>query len=186
MTYEISLGKAWDELETLAPKSEYVVDFLADHYSVRIGEKAALLQPSGIVADEVSAVLILHYIIGNLKCGFHSRGEWISFKELRAGNVFGPAFQKSTIEPLAANFEQDPDGLVKRLERSSHSLRIQSGDVGFEVAVFPGIFVRVIFWKNDEDLPGDAAMLFDRGLADIYSTEDIAVLLMRVAEWIKQ
>ena len=65
-------------------------------------------------------------------------------------------------------------------------LRVQGGDVGFELAAFPGIFVRVIFWKGDEGLPCDAAMLFDKGLDEIYCTEDTAVLLMRVADKIIQ
>lgn len=186
MSYEISLCRAWDELERLAPASDYTIDFLADVYDVRIDKRSVLLKPSGIAADEMSAVLILHCLIGDLKGGFHSRDEWISFRELQGGAVFWPAFLKSTIEPLAAYLERDPDGSVKNLEDRFAVKHIQGGDVGFEVAAFPNIFVRVIFWKGDEGMPCHATMLFDRGLAEIYSTEDIAVLLNRVAEKIAQ
>jgi hypothetical protein len=182
MSYEISLCRAWDELERLAPASEYTIDFLADRYDVRIDKRSVLLKCSGVAADEVAAVLILHYLIGDLKVGFHSRSEWISFRELRGGAVFWPAFLEGTIEPLKAYLERDPDGLVKNLETQFAVKHIQGGDVGFEVALFPGIFVRMIFWKSDDDLPCDATMLFDKGLAEIYSTEDIAVLLNQVVE----
>lgn len=165
---------------------DYTVDFLADRYDVRIDKRSVLLKPSGIAADEMAAVLILHYLIGDLKGGFHSRDEWISFRELQGGVVFWPAFLKSTIEPLAAYLERDPDGLVKNLEDRFAVKHIQGGDVGFEVAAFPDIFVRVIFWKGDEGMPCHATMLFDKGLAEIYSTEDIAVLLNRVVEKIAQ
>lgn len=189
MSYEISLKMAWDELAALATESEYSVDFLADGYVVRLDEKSIHSETSGYAADEVAAVLVLHYLIGILKCGFHPRGEWISFKELRGGNVFWPAFSKSTIEPLAAylqqNIQQNLPGSAAIIE--THDIRrvaklMQDGSVAMDVAAFPDIFVRVIFWKGDDELPCDATMLFDRGLAEIYGTEDIAVLLMRVAE----
>jgi len=189
MSYEISLKMAWDELATLATESEYSVDFLADGYVVRLDGKSIISEASGYAADEVAAVLVLHYLIGILKCGFHPRGEWISFKELRGGNVFWPAFSKSTIEPLAAylqqNIQQNLPGSAAIIE--THDIRrvaklMQDGSVAMDVAAFPDIFVRVIFWKGDDELPCDATMLFDRGLAEIYGTEDIAVLLMRVAE----
>lgn len=89
---------------------------------------------------------------------------------------------KSTIEPLEAYLEQDPDGLVENLETRFAAKHIRGGDAGFEVAALPGVFFRLIFWKGDEGLPCHATMLFDRGLAEIYSTEDIAVLLNQVAE----
>lgn len=186
MSYEISLCRSWDELEKLAPASDYTVDFLGDRHDVRIDERAVLLKPSDVAADEMTAVLILHYLIGDLKGGFHSRDEWISFRELQGGAVFWPAFLKSNIEPLAAYFERDPDGLVKNLEDRFAAKHIQGGDVGFEVAAFPDIFVRVIFWKGEEGMTCHATMLFDKGLAEIYSTEDIAVLLNRVVEKIAQ
>lgn len=186
MSYEISLCRAWDELEKLASAAEYAIDFLADSYDVIVSERKVFLKRSGVAADEVAAVLILHYLIGDLKGGFQSRGEWISFRELQGGKVFWPAFLKSTIEPLAAYLERDPEGLVKNLETRFAAKHIQGGDVGFEVAAFPGVFVRVIFWKGDEGLPCYVTMLFDRGLAEIYSTEDIAVLLNQVAEKITQ
>jgi len=59
---------------------------------------------------------------------------------------------------------------------------VKSGDVAFEVAAFPGVFVRLVFWKGDEELPPEASLLFDLGLTEIYSTEDVAVLLLAVVQ----
>jgi hypothetical protein len=42
--------------------------------------------------------------------------------------------------------------------------------------------VRLVFWKEDEELPAEASLLFDRGLTEIYSTEDVAVLLLAVVQ----
>ena len=58
--------------------------------------------------------------------------------------------------------------------------------MALEVEALPKIMVRVIFWEGDGELPPDAAMLFDRALTRIYCTEDVAVLLMAVAQRIME
>ena len=51
-----------------------------------------------------------------------------------------------------------------------------------EVETFPGVIVRILFWRSDEDLPADATMLFDRALAQILTMEDLTVLLTILAD----
>jgi hypothetical protein len=68
--------------------------------------------------------------------------------------------------------------LQKRLD----GRRVEGGEAAVEVAAFPEVYVRMVFWKGDEELPAEATMLFDRGLLEIYGTEDVAVLLMAVAQ----
>jgi len=50
------------------------------------------------------------------------------------------------------------------------------------VEAFPGVHVRILFWRSDEDLPADATMLFDRALAQILTMEDLTVLLTILAD----
>jgi hypothetical protein len=180
MGYEASLELAWNELEKLALR-DCIVSLLGEDYHVRAKERAVLL-PGGAPAGQMQAVLILHYLIGFLRHGYHSRGEWISFKETRDGKLFWPAFQESAIKPLVQSLQIDPEGLVRRLSSRLGGRTVEGGDVAFEVATFSGVLVRLIFWKGDEDLPPEASLLFDRGLTEIYSTEDVAVLLLAVAE----
>ena len=114
MGYEISLKLAWDELDKLALQ-DCTVSLLGENYQVKAGERAVLLQPSGAPAAEMEAVLILHYLIGLLKHGYHPAGEWISFKETPGGKLFWPAFQEGTLKPLVESFQRDPEGLVRDL-----------------------------------------------------------------------
>jgi hypothetical protein len=179
MGYEASLERAWDELEGLALQ-DAAVSLLGDNYQVRVKERAVLL--CGAPAGQMEAVLILHYLIGLLQHGYYPRGEWISFKETRDGKLFWPAFQESAIKPLVQSFQSDPEGLVRNLSSRQGGRMVEGGDVAVEVATFPGVFVRLIFWKGDEELPPEASLLFDRGLTEIYSTEDVAVLLMAVVK----
>ncbi|MDD1723305.1 MAG: DUF3786 domain-containing protein, partial [Methanothrix sp.] len=72
------------------------------------------------------------------------------------------------------SFKEAPAGVTFR--------RMEGGDMALEVEALPGIMVRVIFWEGDEELPPEAVMLFDRALTGVYCTEDVAVLLMAVAQ----
>ncbi|TFH48841.1 MAG: DUF3786 domain-containing protein [Methanothrix sp.] len=180
MGYEISLKLAWDELDRLALQ-DCTVSFLGENYQLRAGERA-VLQLSGAAAGEMEAVLILHYMIGLLKHGFHTTAQWISFKETKGGKLFWPAFQERCIKPLVQSFQRDPEGLVRNLSARLGGRRVEGGDVAVELATLPEVFVRMLFWKGDEELPPEASMLFDRGLTEIYSMEDVAVLLLAVVQ----
>jgi hypothetical protein len=180
MGYEASLERAWDELERL-DLQDCSISLLGEDYQVRSKERALLLH-CGAPAGQMQAVLILHYLIGLLRHGFHTTGEWISFKETRDGKLFWPAFQESAIKPLVQSFQSDPDGLVRNLSECLGGRMVEGGDVALEVATFPGVLVRLIFWKGDEELPPEASLLFDRNLTEIYSTEDVAVLLLAVVQ----
>ena len=63
---------------------------------------------------------------------------------------------------------------------------VEGGHTAVEFAAFPEIFVRIIFWIGDEELPGGATILFDRGLTEIFCTEDIAVLLLFLVQKAKR
>ena len=184
MGYEISINLAWDDLLKLGTPSRCIVSLLAEKYEVNVKEKAVVLE-SGAPVEQMVIVLILHYIIGLLKMGYHPTGEWISFKETEGGKVFWPAFQKSTIKPLIELFERNPEGLVNSILLDFGGRTAGGGDVAVEVATFPKVIIRMIFWTGDDDLSPEATILFDRGLMDIYCMEDIAVLLMLVVQRLK-
>jgi hypothetical protein len=179
MGYEISLQLAWDELDRLALQ-DCTLSLLGQNYQVRAGERA--VRSSGAPAGEMEAVLILHYLIGLLRHGFLTTGEWISFRETEGGKLFWPAFQESCIKPLVQSFQSDPEGLLRNLSERLGGRMVMGGDVAVELATFPGVFVRMVLWKGDEELPPEASMLFDRGLTEIYCMEDVAALLLAVVQ----
>jgi hypothetical protein len=186
MGYEISLKKAWEELESLSEASfaskEYEVEFLCNAYRINVDDETVLCQLSGKPADEFVAVLALHYLIGLLKHGYSPSGDWISFKEIWGGNSFYPAFRESTLKPLVENLGRDPHELIRNLVGRLGGRIVEGGDISIEVPAFPGIFIRIIMWYGDEELLPEATMVFDRNLAEVISTEDIAVLLNCIVE----
>ncbi len=182
MAYEIALNKAWDEIVALAPSPKYTVQLLTDIYEVRVIDRVVLSKSSGAPANEDVAILILHYLIGVLKRGYKQKGEWISFKEIWGGQSYYPAFQDSTLRPLVESLKRDPDDLVRNLTGRLGGKLVEGGDLSVELVTLPEVRVRIIFWYGDEELPPDVTILFDRELAEIITTEDIAVLLHFVAK----
>ena len=181
MTYEIALNKAWDEIAALAPSQEYTVKFLTDIYEVKINDKIVLMKPSDVPASEEISVLILRYLIGILKHGYIQKGEWISFKELKGGPSYYPAYQKNTIKPILKSLREDPDSLIKNLTDRFGGKLVEGGDVSVELVTFPDVRVRFVFWFADKELPPEATILFDRELTKIFTTEEIAALMFFLA-----
>lgn len=181
MTYEIALNKAWDEIAALAPSQEYTVKFLTDIYEVKINDKIVLMKPSDVPASEEISVLILRYLIGILKHGYIQKGEWISFKELKGGPSYYPAYQKNTIKPILKSLKENPDSLIKNLTERFGGKLVEGGDVSVELVTFPDVRVKFIFWFADKELPPEATILFDRELTKIFTTEEIAALMFFLA-----
>jgi hypothetical protein len=180
VTYEIALKKAWDEIVELAPSQKYTVKFLTDIYEVQVIDRIVLMRSTDSPASEEISILILRYLIGILKHGYNQKGEWISFKELKGGPSYYPAYQKNT-KPILKSLREDPDSLIKNLTGRFGGKLVEGGDVSVELVTFPDVRVKFIFWFADKELPPDVTILFDRELAEIFTTEEIAALMFFLA-----
>ncbi len=45
---------------------------------------------------------------------------------------------------------------------SCGGIRVDGGDISFELPMFPRLPVRIIFWKKDEEFPARTCFLFDQ------------------------
>jgi hypothetical protein len=177
MGYEISLDRAWDELEALSPSREYIVKLFCKTYRINIEDESVLCQNCSGPADDFLAVLILHYLTGKIKHGYSQSGEWISFRDVWGGNSFYPAFREGTLHPLVESLKNDPEALQRNIIHRLGGKIMEGGDISVEITAFPDVLIKIMMWHGDEELPAEATMLFDRNLPEILSTEDIAVLL---------
>lgn len=182
MTYEIALNKAWDEIVALAPSQKYTIRLFTDFYEVKVTDRIVLLRASNAPASEDISILILHYLTGILKHGYNPKGKWISFKEVWGGQSYYPAFQKNTIDPILKSLKGKNDDLIRDLTGRLGGKIVEGGDVSVELVTFPEVHARIIFWFGDEELPPEIIIQFDRELAEIITTEDIAVLMFYLAK----
>ncbi|NYT01478.1 MAG: DUF3786 domain-containing protein [Methanosarcinales archaeon] len=177
MGCEIALHRAWNELESLSGAREYTVQLLGEDYLIDVARRQVLSQPSQEPANDYLAVILLHYLAGMKRCGYRKSGEWVTFRDIRGGESYFPAYQNNTVRPLVEALQRDPDALVERLLHRFGGRMVDGGDLSVELTTFPGIDIRLIMWLGDDELPAEATVLFDRALTDIYCTEDIAVFL---------
>ncbi len=183
MSYDVAINKAWENLGQLKPDQSLSVKFLADEYSIDYKNRQVLSSSCNIPAKEHLEILILHYLFKKLKGLPLLSGEWGSFKELQSGEIYYPAFRKRAIEPILKKYGANPNGLLSVLERFP-AQKAGQGDISIIVQIFEGVPVMIILWKGDEEFSPEANLLFDRSIAEIFGTEDIAVLVGFVARQI--
>ncbi|GAB4347426.1 MAG: DUF3786 domain-containing protein [Candidatus Abyssubacteria bacterium] len=162
---------ASDGLLQLDSAGRIVVPFLADRYLVDVGARKVLFE-SGAELYPFLTVLILHYLVGVDERPL--TGEWISFREFEGGDVYIAAFTNRTLNPLKKAFGDRPELLVPASEPLGAE-RIEFGDVGLRVPVFPKVPLAVIVWRGDEEFPPEANVLFDKTAKSILDTEDLAI-----------
>lgn len=180
MAYEAAIAKGWKDLRALADRDRYQVEFLGAAYEADLKEDNVAVYPDGRPTKDYLVILILHYLAGLLKKSFAPSGEWVSFKEIEAGEVYFPAFRESAIKPLLARYGARPEEVLG-LNVPFGVRRVEAGDIGVEIEALKGIIVRIAFWRPDEEFGPEATILFDRNLTNIYATEDIAVFLRVIA-----
>ena len=175
MVYETAIQKSWKDLKKSSDKSRYSVKLLCDSYNVNLKERTVLSSSCNIPVKSHAGILILHYLAKKLK-GLHPvSGEWISFKELEGGEGYYPTFKKRVIEPIMRKYGTDPDSLLALVERFN-AKRTRLADISIAFEVFEGVLILINFWRGDNEFGPEANVLFDRGIKEMFCTEDIVVL----------
>jgi hypothetical protein len=99
--------------------------------------------------------------------------EWVLFRQLPGGESFHAAFQERVVRKLAVAFSESPEALV-RAGRSLGGQEVDFGSATVELAFLPHLQVRVTVWQGDDEVPGNATMLFPASAARTLPTEDFA------------
>jgi hypothetical protein len=180
MSYEAALTKAWNELAGASKSEVLSVPLMGDTYQIDIKNRLIASLSCNVPAKEHLSILILHYAAHSLKNIFVPSGEWVSFKDIEGGEIYYPAFREGAIKPLLRKYGAKPEAILNNMARFSGKL-IRMGDVAVEIETFKDVFIRIIFWKGDDEFGPEATILFDKSLTGVFPTEDIAVFLRIVA-----
>ena len=179
MSYEAALSKAWLEIDGLSAKKSFAIKFFSDEYSVDAVSRKIISLSCNAPAKDFVSILLLHYLEQELKGLPVLSGEWISFKELESGEAYYSAFRKRAIEPVLRKYGSNPEAIIKEGVR-----KINQADAAVVLEAFSGVPVMVEIWKGDDEFSPEANILFDRSIAKIFCTEDIAVLGGFVAKYV--
>lgn len=186
MAYNIALEKSWQALlkqgnfnavESAAGvcydanTQSFSVKFFSDIYTVSLPKQEILVKQKP--ANDFNSILILHYLAGVkiIPQGYN----WITFNQLESGQFYYPAFYERAIRPLIDEFSTEKKKLSKVLDVLDGEV-LAMGDAAVRINVFAKFSIGVVVWYGDEELPGNANILFDKNSASFFSTEDLAVL----------
>lgn len=100
-------------------------------------------------------------------------GNAVSYRDLKDGNVFYPAFYKNNILKITNCLADKP---MEQLRQVSLALGAEVNDASCLTAVFPffpRFPVTVKIWPGDEEMPGTANILFDAAANEYLHIEDI-------------
>jgi hypothetical protein len=184
-TYQDALQVAWRELEGKEPDkvaadglltvdlSTRLIDipFLGDHYKADLVGRKVTFENKQEVYPFLS-VLLLHYLMGVSDRPL--TGEWISFREFEGGDSYVGSFTNRTLIPLKNAFGDQPE-LLEKAAASLGATRLDFGDVGLCIPVFPKLPLAIVVWLGDDEFPPDANVLYDKTANDILRTEDLAI-----------
>lgn len=118
-------------------------------------------------------ILILHYLIQAK--GTRPSGNQITFKQIPGGLAYYPAFRRRSIEPIIKNFRSDFNRFISAGEKIG-GFRAGHGDYSLSFNAFPRVSLTCVIWKESEEFPPDANIIFDSSITDYLTTEDIVVL----------
>lgn len=180
MAYEEALQTAWSKLEGLAEKRSHSVRFLNDNYSVDPEKRSVLSLSCNVPAKTYLSILILHYLIRALKGLPAVENKWISFKELPGGAGYYPTFKKRVIDTITGKYGSRPDCLFELTGRFK-AKKARLADASVILETFDSVPVLITFWRGDDEFGPEANVLFDKGIRDIFCTEDIVVLAEFIA-----
>lgn len=180
MSYAAALSKAWEDLLRLNPQNALSLKFLADTYTLNPQDRKVISLSCNAAAKDFTAILILHYLVCQLKGLPQLSNEWVTFKELSGLEGYYPAFRQRAIAPIIRKYGSNPEGLLSVLDRLP-AKRVNQGDIGIILEAFIGVPALITLWRGDEEFGPEANMLFDKSIARIFCTEDIVVLAGLIA-----
>jgi hypothetical protein len=180
MGYAAALSKAWSELESIGKEKNISVRFLSDEYTIDLDNRRVLSVSCNAPVKDYIGILILHYLKKKLTGLSVINGEWITFRQLDGGQGYYPAFKKRVIDPIVRKYGPNPESLLELIERFK-AKRIQLADFSIVLDVFDNVPVLITLWQGDQEFGPEVNILFDKGIKDIFCTEDIVILAEFIA-----
>jgi len=182
--YEEALRKVWEELKRQTDdgivrrkavrrvgERRIELPFLGDSYRVDIVSES-VKDASGTEVFPFLKVLLLHYLAG---LSSELVGEdWLSFRQLRGGATYYPAFASRTVVRLKKEFTGREESFARAAEVLG-GRPLDFKDISFAFDVFPRVRIAVILHSATEEFDAEANILFDRAAAAHLETEDLAV-----------
>lgn len=121
-------------------------------------------------------IVILQYLTS--ASGLPHREQWLSFLDLRGGQLHWRPFQREALEPLARNYFNSMD-LFLKLGLEHGGIPFDKGDAGVVIPVLPRISLAFIIWQGGEEFASRSMILFDSVAETYFATATLYVLAIQ-------
>jgi len=171
--YEASLALAWSDLEALRPKERRIEIKLLDGKAV-VDHDERTIDIDLPERDRFLEIVVLHQLGWAIRYdGRTVPWEWALFRQMPGGEAYQAAFQERTMVPLASEYADMPDVLMSAAKRLGG--RVEAfGSATVDLPFLPKLNVRITVWQGDDEVPGNATMLFPKTMPPMLPTEDYA------------
>jgi len=100
-------------------------------------------------------------------------GGFMAYRELPWGGVYDANFTGRCIKRFAHAFGSDPGKFIKAAERLG-GVRLELGDVSYDLPFLGGVICRLILWTPDDEFPPSAQILFSDNTPLSFNAEALA------------
>lgn len=132
---------------------------------------------SGRAAHPVDRLILLRLLAQDSAARLS--GKSVSFRHFPGGQFYWQPFRSRTVAPLVKAIANDSGLLRERLALFDIEA-MQGGDLAASIHVLGPIRLGLVYHLGDGELPPDADILFDSGLARVWDAEDAAAIAGRI------
>ena len=122
-------------------------------------------------------VVILQYLTS--ASGLPVRGQWLSFLDLRGGQLHWHPFQKEALEPLAQGYFNRREKFLELGKQHGGNI-YEKGDAGIIIPALPRLPLAFVLWEGGDEFPPRSMILFDTVSESYLTTAGLYVLAIQV------
>lgn len=168
---------AREKIKSLYANQEVLkVSYLGKNYIIKLPEVEFI---NGEELNDREKILILHYLSSIPDRNYDS--EFISFKEIKTGNIYYPSIFSRVHNPLIQKFSNSPEKFMEKAI-SLQAIPISTEKYSVKFHVFPEIHVIITFYPEDEEFPPDVNFLFNSITEKFFNIEDIVIMCEEIVE----
>ncbi|MFZ7133434.1 MAG: DUF3786 domain-containing protein [Eubacteriales bacterium] len=154
-------------------KAAFCIKLMGIKYYIHHPDGETFTEYGSRVDSYVIKTILLRYLVNGK--GAMPSGRYITFKEIRDGQVYYPNFYKRTIMRLARLYDDHPNIFKKPL--SIPIKEHDKGDYSFSFEFLPHVIFLFVLYKRDEEFPANANILMDAAIQHYFNAEDLAVIV---------
>lgn len=153
-------------------KNCVVLHLMGDSYSVYYPGGEVIRADGKEVTSYILKTILLRYLVNG--GGMEPTGQFVSYKEIKDGQIYYPNFYARTVLRLAKLYDSNPQLFHDNVK--PEMITTSRGDFSFVFEFLPHIYFHFILYRGDDEFPPSATILMDKNIEDYFNAEDLAVV----------